>query len=182
MSNRWTERRKRIARERFEDYAGRNIPEKTTLGSLLEHWADRSVLTRCWELGPCSRCNQTHFVERLNIQKPVICSNCGHRILLPERIRIGYSLLKAVGHSLNEGIVPVVLAGRFLLNMTSRGFFWLPGVKYSKGEVRGDVDLLACCDGLVILGECKSLSGTPEDADLWTKVTEQFLSSTAQQN
>ena len=170
-----SERTERIGKKRFEDFVRRHSPEEATLEALLEYWADKSIVTRRWEIGPCAHCKQKAFVERLNIQRPILCPNCGHRISLRGRARIGYSLSWPVAHSLDEGIVPVVRAGRFLRNMTRRGFFWLPGVKYRKDDVEGDVDFIACCDGYLIFGECKTLSNTPKDADTWTEVTDQFL-------
>ena len=102
-------------------FAHGEIPESLTLGALLEHWADRAILTRSWQLGPCSQCRQTWFVEELSIQQPILCRNCGHRMLLPERPCIAYSLASPVKRAMDEGVVPVVLAGRFLRNMTNRG-------------------------------------------------------------
>jgi hypothetical protein len=76
---------------------------------------------------------------------------------------------------MKEGIVPVVLTGRFLQQMTRHGFFWLPGVKYKLGTKHGDLDLLACCDGEVVFCECKRLDQTPPGAKVWDEVVSQFL-------
>lgn len=170
-----SERTKRIVRRRFTEHARGEIPEELTLGSYLEHWADRSVLVRSWRLGPCARCRQAWFSEEISIQNPIQCPNCGHRVLLSEKVPIGYSLSPPVKHSLEEGIVPVVLAGRFLRNMTSHGFFWLPGVKFTKAGVGGDADIVACCDGHLVFAECKTLAEISSDAAVWTKVVDQFL-------
>lgn len=96
-------------------------------------------------------------------------------MLLSEQVSIGYSLSPPVKHSLDEGIVPVVLAGRFLRNLTSRGFFWLPGVKHTKDGQRGGADIVACCDGYLVFAECKTLVDIPSDAAVWAKVVDQFL-------
>ena len=82
----------RIAKLRFLEHARRITPENLKPQILLEHWADRKVLTRQWQIGPCGQCNQTYFVSSLNIQRPVICTNCGHRISLPSKVAIGYTL------------------------------------------------------------------------------------------
>jgi len=71
------------------------------------------------------------------------------------KVPMGYSLHRLVGHAIREGIVPVVLAGRFLKNMTHDGFFWLPGVKYEWDGENGDLDIVACCDGNIVVGECR---------------------------
>lgn len=168
-------RTRRIVRSRFEEYARGEVPEGVTLGPFLEHWADRSVLIRSWKLGPCSQCSQAWFAADVSIQTPIECPNCGNRVLLPEHVPIGYSLSRPVRHSVREGIIPVVLTGRFLRNLTNHSFFWLPGVKIKKGEKGGDADVVASCDGHLVFAECKRLVGVAPDANVWTEVAAQFL-------
>lgn len=175
MLTRETDRMKRVARRRFTHHARHAEPENLKLRSLLEFWADRSVLTRQWKLGPCGHCRQQYFVPSLNIQKRVVCTHCGHRITLPAMVPVGYTLHRAVRHAISEGIVPVVLTGRFVRNLSHGGFLWLPGVKYQIGTKAGDIDLLACCDGHLVFCECKQLDQTPPEAKVWDEVAEQFL-------
>lgn len=170
-----SEREKRVARRRFAEFIRGEVPESLKLGPVLEHWTDRAILTRRWQLGPCSHCRQTRFIEELSIQQPLLCQNCGHRMLLPERPCIAYALTPPVAHSIDEGIVPVVLTGRFLHNMTNQGFFWLPGAKFKRGEDGGDADVIACCDGYLVFAECKTLSEIPGGAEVWEDVVTQFL-------
>ena len=61
--------------------------------------------------------------------------------------------------------------------MTSKGFFWLPGVKYTCEGKEGDIDLVACCDGHLVFGECKSLKDTPPGSPVWDEVVAQFLTT-----
>lgn len=178
MMNSESDRQKRIAISRFKKFSRRERPEDMTLEALLEHWADQSILVRRWHLG-CSHCHQSRFVDRLNIQKPIQCPNCGNRIQLRESVDVGYALEHAVGRSLQEGIVTVALTGRFLHNMTNRGFLWLPGVKYQDDSGTGDIDLLACCDGYIVMAECKSLGKTSPDDAVWKTIAEQFSKTVA---
>jgi hypothetical protein len=138
-----SERIKRVGKRRFAHYARNQSPENLRLASVLEFWADRSVLTREWKIGPCSRCHRSSFVPKLDIRRRIVCPACGNRISLPESVLLGYSLQRTVQLAVREGIVPVVLTGRFLRRMTNTGFFWLPGVKYKLGDQQGDIDLLA---------------------------------------
>jgi hypothetical protein len=174
-----SERIKRVGRRRFAQYARHQSPENLRLASVLEYWADRSVLTREWKIGPCSQCNRASFVPRLDIQKRVVCPACGNRISLPETVPLGYALHRTVRLALHEGIVPVVLTGRFFRNMTNSGFFWLPGMKYKIGDQSGDIDLLACCDGYLVFCECKQLNATPSGTKVWDEVVAQFLETTS---
>jgi DNA-directed RNA polymerase subunit RPC12/RpoP len=175
MLGRETERMKRVSRQRFFEHARHSAPENLKLRSLLEYWAERKILMRHWRIGPCRRCKQQYFVPQLNIQREVLCTNCGHRISLPATVPVGYTLHRAVKHAIQEGIVPVALTGRFLRNITNHGFFWLPGIKYQVGTKQADIDLLACCDGHLVFCECKRLEQTPPDARVWDEVVTQFL-------
>jgi hypothetical protein len=170
-----SERTKRIGRRRFAQYAKNESPENLRLASVLEFWADRAVLTREWKIGPCSKCNKSFFESRLDIQKRILCPACGNRIGLPEAVPLGYSLNRSVRLAMREGIVPVVLTGRFLRQMTHRGFLWLPGVKYKIGENHGDIDLLACCDSRLVFCECKRLGQIPAGSKAWEDVIAQFV-------
>ena len=158
MLQRETDRMKRVSRQRFTHNTWHAEPENMKLRSLLEFWADRSILTRQWRLGPCGHCRQQYFVPNLNIQKRIVCTHCGNRITLPGTVPVGYTLHRAVRHAISEGVIPVVKAGRFLRNMANNSFLWLPGVKYRTGTQRGDIDLLACCDGHLVFCECKRSS------------------------
>lgn len=170
-----SDRTKRIGEKRYREFASRQVPDDMTLDALLEHWADKSVIRRQWRLGPCSRCNRASYVGHVNLQHPVRCSYCGNRVPMMGPINIGYTLRRSVRHSLNEGLATVVLTGRFLRNMTNKGFFWLPGLKYKKRDVLGDIDILASCDGSLVFGECKRLTNTSPDSKIWEQTTTQFL-------
>ncbi|MBN1854100.1 MAG: hypothetical protein JW829_15340 [Pirellulales bacterium] len=175
MFARQSDRVKRIGMARFRRYAQSKIPKEMTLQALLEHWADNSIIKRKWEIGPCSTCKRRSFVDRIDFRKPPRCQHCGKRVPFEKHTKIAYSLEPAVRHSFNEGLPTIALTGRFLRNMTIRGFFWLPGVKYRRDDIRGDIDILACCDGHLVFGECKKLAETPHDASSWNKTTDQFL-------
>lgn len=170
-----TERMKRIARRRFLEYARQATPENLKLHSLLEHWADRRILTRQWRIGPCGSCKQRYFVSSLRIERRIVCTNCGNRVALPSSVPVGYSLHRAARHAIKEGIIPVVLTGRFLRGMTSQGFFWLPGVEYRKGSQESDIDVVASCDGHLGFCECKLLEETLPRAQVWERVVVKFL-------
>lgn len=172
MFRRSSDRVKRVGMKRFKDYARARVPDEMKLESLLEHWADKSILSRRWEIGPCSQCRKRAFVGKINLHKAIRCPHCGHRVPIGEYTRIGYALNRSVRHSFDEGIVPVVLTGRFLRNLTDKGFFWLPGMKYSSNDTGGDIDLVACCDGHIVFGECKTM---PQHPQMWDRITDQFL-------
>jgi hypothetical protein len=170
-----SDRVKRIGKKRFANYSLKSVPEDLRLRTLLEFWADRNILKRHWKIGPCGHCRQQYFKPNLNIQKRVKCVHCGNRITLGASVPLGYTLQHAVRHAISEGIVPVVLTGRFLQNLSHKGFMWLPGVKYKLAGKLADVDLIALCNGHLVFCECKQLDQAPPDAKVWDEVVQQFL-------
>lgn len=170
-----SDRVKRIGIARFRRYARRQVPEEMTLQALLEHWAEKAVLARKWKVGPCPRCRRASTVGVINLRESPLCKHCGSRVPMSEWTKIAYALEPSVRHALSEGLAPVAMTGRFLRNMTSKGFFWLPGIKYERATSRGDIDVVACCDGVLVFGECKKHTSTPPDAASWTRTTDQFL-------
>ena len=44
----------------------------------------------------------------------------------------GYTLEPDMHKAIEEGLIPVVLAGDFLHRLTQDGFLWVPGVKYQR--------------------------------------------------
>jgi len=172
-----SDRSKRIVALRFAEYVSGKRPSRPMLTDLLEMWANQGIVLREWKVGPCPQCLRSYFEPRLNIQKHLICPGCGNRITLVARIDIGYRLHRAVGAAIAEGIIPVVLTGRFLQQMTSRGFLWLPGVKYRYGNTKGDIDVVACCDGHLVFCECKDLDGAAPQGVNWKEIVGQFSST-----
>jgi hypothetical protein len=47
-------------------------------------------------------------------------------------------------------------------------------VKFNRGDEEGDLDLIACCDGHIAVGECKSVEGAGAEAGVWELIMEQF--------
>jgi hypothetical protein len=165
---------RRVLQQRSRERWSRLSPSTTEIESLVEFWADKGIVSRQWKLGRCPACMRIFWKLRLDITRPISCPGCGSRLRLPSQVPIGYSLHQLVGHAIQQGIVPVVLAGRFLRRLTSSGFFWMPGVKFKWGDKASDLDILACCDGHIVVGECKTLDGTPPETGIWEPILQQF--------
>jgi hypothetical protein len=168
---------RRVFRRRCKERWIKMAPSRTDVEFLLEFWADQQVLSRQWRLGPCVVCMGSFWEPHLRISKPVSCPGCGSRLRLPPQVPIGYTLHRLVAHAIREGLIPVVLTGRFLKNLTGDGFFWMPGVKYRWNDKQGDLDIVACCDGHLVIGECKTLGDTPPDTGFWEEIFKQLCAT-----
>ncbi|MCX5670881.1 MAG: hypothetical protein NTU94_06120 [Planctomycetota bacterium] len=161
---------RRITERRFAgEYA---ITPDTDLNQILARLHKRGVIDRRIKLDRCSLCGDQSWLERIDLQRPVSCPGCGSPRVLPQNLQVGFDLNPLIATAIKEGWIPVVLAGEFLKNLTVHGFLWVPGVKaeYAGGAV--DFDIFACCDGHIVVVECKTL----EDAKTppWKEIRVQF--------
>lgn len=164
----------RIATERFDAYWDLHFPGEAKVPSLLEHWADRGVLRRRWQLPKCSRCGLDGWTDNIDILQPVVCQGCGERLRLPDRVPLGYDLNRVVMRAVEQGLGPVALTGRFLNDFCYQGFLGLPGVKYRWDGRDGDIDFIAACDRHLVFAECKDLAETGTESPTWTYIFHQF--------
>jgi hypothetical protein len=163
----------RVGRQRLLHHWRRTLPKDSKLQSLLEHWVANSILRRLWRIGSCPVCQTTHHEAILKITHSYRCPGCGASIPLPESLVIDYQLHPILEAAINQGLMPVVLTGRFLKNLTRDGFLWLPGLKYTHAGVSGDIDIVASCDGRLILVECKTRDQSDPLKVEWAKIVDQ---------
>jgi len=168
-----TPTQKRVGRERLCHHWRKTLPRDSKLQSLLEHWVSNGILRRLFRVGSCPVCQTTHREVGLNITRPYRCPGCGSNIPIPESLVIEYQLQPILEAALKQGMMPVTLTGQFLRNLARRGFLWLPGLKYTHEGGRGDIDVVASCDGHLVLAECKSRDQSdPSDIE-WPKIMDQ---------
>jgi hypothetical protein len=165
----------RVSQARAKTWYDEKFPADNRLKSLLELWADKKFVNRIWKIGPCKSCNHFLWEREFSLAAQELCSACGTKFEFNSRVPYGYELNPAFAHSIREGAAPVFQTGRFFDNLCNHGFLWVPGVKYSRNEENGDIDLAAICDGQLVLCECKDLCGTEMDTGVWEKVERQML-------
>jgi hypothetical protein len=166
---------RRIARKRYFEYSRTKVPEDMSLTSFLNHWHRRGVVDKCFSAGRCRQCNWNLYRETIDFRVALTCDRCGNNVDVPICVPTVFSLNPVVRLAILEGVRTVTLTGRVLKNLSDKGFMWLPGVKYVAPDRKGDVDILACCDGHVVFSECKSLSRAPLDGRAWTESVSQVL-------
>jgi hypothetical protein len=77
--------------------------------------------------------------------------------------------------AIKEGLIPVAQTARFLSNLTHKGFMYLPGYKFkSSDDARGDIDLIAICDGHLVFCECKDLENSSIELNSSSEIVNQF--------
>ena len=171
--NHLTTTQKRVGRQRLRHHWRRTLPRDSKVQSLLEHWVSNSILRRLWRIGSCPVCQTTHHEVSLKITRPYHCPGCGSSIPVPESLVVEYQLHPILEAALNQGLMPVALTGNFLRNLTHRGFLWLPGLKYTREAIDGDIDIVASCDGHLVLAECKTRDQSDPLKVEWPKIIDQ---------
>ena len=154
----------RVGRRRFEAHP---VAGSLDIQDIVTRLLERKVLKRLWKLDRCPWCDKQYCLDHINPNLPLSCPGCLRPIQLNYHVVLAYQLNELIALAIAEGIVPVVLTGRFLHNLTSQGFIWLPGVKCSSGTVETDFDIFASCDGHLVAAECKSLEGTRSHSQVW---------------
>jgi hypothetical protein len=163
-----------ISRKRLSEFRRSRVYSTDSVEKLLEIWLARSVVSRQCHLGPCPFCDDKSWLPDIDLRSPTLCPGCHQRRPTRQSVRIGYALNPLVNRAINQGIVPVVLTIRFLKNLTSRGFSFLPGVKGRCPLGAYDFDVFASCDGILAVAECKTMGATPPGTSVWKEAIKQF--------
>ena len=149
-------------------------PRPGEAADVLGYWETKRIIAKRLELPACPACGHRQLTDRMELSSPPICGACGGTIALPDAVHFKYLLNPLVSRSIREGVGPVLLTGRFLRNLTARGFMWLPGAKGVFGDKEMDVDVVASCDGHLALVECKTLLKTKPGSDTWRRILEKL--------
>jgi DNA-directed RNA polymerase subunit RPC12/RpoP len=166
--------RQRITRNRFATYWEKEYPSEDQALEVLDYLINLGVVNQFVRLPKCNSCGHEYTVDKVDLQKPIVCPGCSSRISFSCRLELAYKLNALFSMALSEGILPVILTGRFLRRLTDRSFMWIPGVKCKHNGQQYDIDIACFCDGNLILAECKSMLGVKEESDEQKEVLEQF--------
>ncbi|WP_319466213.1 hypothetical protein [uncultured Pseudodesulfovibrio sp.] len=123
----------------------------------------------------CSNClSKANWVTKIDLEKKFYCSRCGSYIPSHEsQFDMEYQLNPLVCRAFDEGIRPVALTLDVLRDACS-GFMFLPGFKGKRNDVYFDIDIVAACNGHLVLCECKDMYGASGRSKGWGKIKEQF--------
>jgi len=162
---------RRLLLARLREAREESLSETEHVSLLLERWRRKGVVHTVWR---CAGCNYVNWpgAPEPNAERLYRCRKCSE--LNTGKVTTRHLLDRKITNAMKEGIVPVVLTSRFLRNLTSRAFQWLPGVK---GLINGrafDFDVCALCDGILVVAECKTLSAARPGRATWQKVGDQL--------
>lgn len=105
----------------------------------------------------CPVCNLEKWYPLEQISETISCAGCLSTFQPPLNARFHYRLNRLIEVGMEQGSVPVILTMMLLQKLCERSFLHVPGIKAMRGDVKTDIDILASCDGHLLVAECKQL-------------------------
>ena len=104
----------------------------------------------------CPACDLTRWYSLNSVDEKMHCAGCLTEFQPAIDAPFYYALNELLARGVDQGALPVLLTLSFLQNLSSKSFLYRPGVILQKNGMI-DVDIIASCDGHLVLVECKDL-------------------------
>jgi hypothetical protein len=127
-----------------------------TVTDFAQNLARNSVLLRGYTI-KCPACDLTQWYDIRALSETMSCAGCLSAIQPPPDAPFSYKLNELMVRGIQQGAIPVLLTILTLSTLARHSFLHVPGIEVRRGGIRTDVDLLASCDGELLLAECKDL-------------------------
>jgi hypothetical protein len=121
----------------------------------LHDLADKQIFLRGYRL-KCPVCDLDMWYAASEVDEHVICKGCRSVIQLPLEMNFTYRLNQLFSAGLNQGGATVLLTLSLLYQNSEHGMMWEVSYKARKNGRETDLDLIAMCDGMLVLAECKN--------------------------
>ena len=104
----------------------------------------------------CPACDMTRWYPLKDVSESMFCEGCMTSFQPPINAPFSFKLNELISRAVDQGGIPVILTLLFLKKLAQRSFMHVPGLKVIN-EKETDIDIVASCDGQLILCECKDL-------------------------
>ena len=142
--------------------AGKN---KETCREHLRGLLHKQIVLRGYSLH-CPVCDLRSWYPSNELSEMMFCAGCLSPIQPGIEINFYYRLNQLFVRGLEQGCLPVLMTINTLSMLSFNGFFYLPGVEVLKNGKKVDLDIVAICDGMKIVCECKDLSKGAKDGTI----------------
>jgi Holliday junction resolvase len=123
--------------------------------SMVTGLALKKVFLRGYKL-QCPTCDLTRWYAVTDLAETMPCAGCLTAFQPPVEAAFRYRLNDLVARGLDQGTMSLMLTVLFLKSLAGESFMYVPGLEVFKTR-KSDVDIVASCDGHLILAECKDL-------------------------
>lgn len=123
---------------------------------LIADLARKKILLRGYLLR-CPTCDLEEWYPLNAVSEVMPCAGCLTPFQLPIHGPFRYSLNTLVRRGIEQGTIPLLLTALFLQDLAQESLMYVPGVEITREGEKIDLDLVAFCDGHLVLAECKDL-------------------------
>ena len=123
--------------------------------SMVTELALKKVFLRGYKL-QCPTCDLTRWYPVAELTESMPCAGCLTVFQPPIEAAFRYRLNDLVARGLDQGAMPLMLTALFLESLAEASFMYVPGLEVFQTR-KSDIDIVASCDGHLILAECKDL-------------------------
>ncbi len=150
-----------------EQISGICKSDESEMVNLVTQLARKGVFLRGYNLD-CPVCDLKQWYPQTDVKEAMNCAGCLSKIQPPVLAQFAYMLNDLFSNSIEQGSLPVILTLRFLKSLCQESFMFVPCIAFKQlgnQEWDGDIDIVALCDGMFVLVECKSLEGLQYGSD-----------------
>lgn len=115
----------------------------------------KKILLRGYKIR-CPACDLERWYSLSDVAETMECAGCLTEIQPSIEANFSYRLNDLIVRGVRQGCIPVLLTLLFLQKLARNSFLFVPGVIATKRN-SVDIDIIASCDGHLILVECKDL-------------------------
>ncbi len=117
--------------------------------------AGKEILLRGYNV-PCPVCGLEEWYELNAFSEQMQCAGCRSIFQPPIHLVFAYKVNQLFLDSENQGVIAVLLT-MFLLHNTAQDFLhWQADVKLRRENTSIELDIIAMCDGVLVIAECKN--------------------------
>jgi hypothetical protein len=136
----------------------KNKNEKEEFHNWIQILASKEILLRGYNL-KCPVCGLNTWYELDRVHEHIVCDGCRMEFQLPIRLEFAYRLNRLFLDRNNQGTITVLLTLLVLYETALDGLIWQADVNLEKIDNRDEkieIDIIAMCDGYLIVVECKN--------------------------
>jgi len=129
--------------------------DKPQFQEWIQFFASKQILLRGYNL-LCPVCGLSSWYELARINEHMICEGCRAHFQIPIYIDFAYRLNRLFVDRQNQGAIAVLLTLLLLYETASHGLIWQADINLTKNMETTEIDIIAMCDGYLVLTECKN--------------------------
>ena len=135
---------------------GSTSREKDQAHSMISELALKKLFLRGYKIH-CPACDLSRWYAVTDIGETMSCAGCLSQFQTPVEAPFRYRLNELVSRGVGQGAISVMLTVLFLRKLSRASFMYEPGLEIQKSGRKLDLDIVAGCDGHLVVAECKEL-------------------------